>query len=181
MALPKRIRVNVRAPFPAQVSGSGFILVNKASGIWTISHDYTKLAAFVGTVIPANMQFAVRDAGTGAYDLVTLAALSQAAQIRTQRSVTVAGDFPIQATDSILNVNTTAAALACTLPQASTRAGRSLTFKDVGGSFLTHNLTITPFAGDTIDGAASFVMSLNRQSVTLVPFNDAVNTGWAIE
>ena len=36
MALPANIRVNVRAPFPVRVVGSGLITVTKANGIWTI-------------------------------------------------------------------------------------------------------------------------------------------------
>jgi hypothetical protein len=98
---------------------------------------------------------------------------------RQQRSVT-ASPITVVPSDSILNVNISTGSPICTLPPASSRNGSPLTYKDVGGQFAAHNLTLTPFAGDTIDGAASLVLNANRQSITLTPFNDGVNTGWFI-
>jgi hypothetical protein len=98
---------------------------------------------------------------------------------RNQRSVT-STPIVIGLNDQIINCNIATPA-ACTLPQASTRNGIPLTFKDVGAQFGVNNLTITPFAGDTIDAAATLVLNTNRLNMNLVPFNDGVNTGWAIE
>jgi hypothetical protein len=98
---------------------------------------------------------------------------------RTQRSVT-ASPIVVASNDQILNVNVSSGTVACTLPGAATRSGVSLVFKDVGGQFSAHALTITPQAGETIDGLASMTLSTNRQFVELTPFNDAVNTGWMI-
>jgi hypothetical protein len=103
-----------------------------------------------------------------------------ASTVRVQRSV-ISSPITVGPTDEILNINISSGSPACTLPQASTRAGKAVTFKDVGSQFGAHNLTITPFAGDTIDGAASLVLNANRAGLTLVPFNDGINTGWAIE
>lgn len=99
---------------------------------------------------------------------------------RVQHSV-IASPITVNATDEIINVNISSGSPTCTLPQASTRAGKAVTFKDVAAQFQAHPLTLTAFGGDNIDGAASIVLALNRQSVTLVPFNDGANTGWAIE
>jgi hypothetical protein len=99
---------------------------------------------------------------------------------RAQRLVT-ASPIVIAATDEILNVNITSGSPTCALPAASTRNGVPLTFKDVGGNFTAHNLTITPTGIETIDGGATLVLNINRQGATLVPANDGTSTGWAIE
>ena len=54
-------------------------------------------------------------------------------------------------------------------------------FKDVGGQFAAHSLTITPSGGDTIDGLSSIVLNVNYQYLRLRPRNDGVSTGWSIE
>jgi hypothetical protein len=100
--------------------------------------------------------------------------------VRTQRLVTVS-PIAITVADQIINVAINAGAPTCTLPLANTRGGAPLTFKDVGGFFAAHNLTITPTNPDTIDGLASIVLNQNRQAVTLVPANDGTTSGWLIE
>jgi hypothetical protein len=99
--------------------------------------------------------------------------------VRTQRSVTTT-PIVISSTDQILNCNIPIPAT-CALPSSSFRNGVPLTFKDVGGQFASNNVTITAAGNETIDGSASIILTLNRQSATLVPFSDGVNTGWAIE
>ena len=54
-------------------------------------------------------------------------------------------------------------------------------FKDVGGHFAAAPLTITPAAGENIDGGGAITLSTNRQSITLVPANDGTTVGWSIE
>jgi hypothetical protein len=98
---------------------------------------------------------------------------------RLQRSVT-ASPVVIGPNDQVLNINVSAGAPTCALPPAATRNGMVLTFKDVGAQFGAHNLTITPNGAETIDGAASLVLAINRQAVTLNPFNDGVDSGWFI-
>jgi hypothetical protein len=46
--------------------------------------------------------------------------------------------------------------------------------------FGAHPLTITPAAGELIDGLASVTLTVNHSRITLTPFNDGVNTGWEI-
>jgi hypothetical protein len=96
--------------------------------------------------------------------------------MRNQRSVT-SGPVSINATDSIVNLNC-ASPTTVNLPAASGRNGASLTFKDVGGLAAANNITITRAGSDLIDGATTFVMTNNRQMITLNPFNDGVNAGW---
>lgn len=98
----------------------------------------------------------------------------------TQRSITGAGGLPIQSTDSILNCNLSAP-LAVTLPSAASRNGAPLTFKDVGRNFATNNVTLSRAGADTVDGLTSLVLDQNDMAITLIPYNDGVNAGWAIE
>jgi len=99
--------------------------------------------------------------------------------VRHQRSVTTT-PIIIFPSDQILNCNLGVTAT-CSLPSSSSRNGVLLTFKDVGGQFAKNNITITTYGSEKIDGALSIVLNLNYQAVTLVPFSDGVNNGWAIE
>jgi hypothetical protein len=180
LTLPANIRVNVAVPFPAMVTTASFITITKTNGLWIIGAN----GRFINTANPgiiATDYVIVWDDAAQTWLKISLSNLiTQAQAIRAQRSVTVS-PITVGPTDNILNVNISGVSPTCTLPQASTRAGAPVTFKDVGAQFQAHPLTITPFAGDTIDGAGSIVLNLNHQGVTLVPFNDGANTGWAIE
>lgn len=76
MALPATIRVNIAAPFPAQVQGAGGIKVTKANGKFTVSPDFAALAS-IGAVTPASKQVWVFDPATGIYNTMTLASVGQ--------------------------------------------------------------------------------------------------------
>lgn len=95
-----------------------------------------------------------------------------------QRSVTTT-PIIVAATDQILNCAIPQAA-ACTLPLASSRIGLAVTFKDLGQA-LVNPITLTATFPDTIDGAATYIISQNYQCIKLVPFDDGVNTGWSIQ
>lgn len=178
MTLPPNIRVNVGAPFPARVQGSGPIVITKASGVWTVSCNFMVLAVQnPPTINYPNDFILVYDSVAQSFFRAPLSIITGVT--RAQRSVT-ATPIIIVGSDQIINCNINVAA-ACSLPPAAARGGTPLTFKDVGAQFTANNLTITPNGSDTIDGAASLVLRNNRQGVTLVPFNDGVNTGWAIE
>jgi len=95
---------------------------------------------------------------------------------RTQRSITSAANLPIVAADAILNINA-ATDLTPAVPAASTRNGAPLTFKNLPGS---HVQTLERTGADTFDGQVTYPLAAGS-SVTLVPYNDGVNTGYAIE
>lgn len=181
MTLPPNIRVNVGAPFPARVQGSGPIVITKSNGVWTFTFSVAALVA--QTPPPANYptDFLI------VYDSVAKTSFKMPlggggtpfGRARLQRSVT-ATPIVLVAADEIINCNINAAA-ACALPSAASRAGLALTFKDVGAQFGANNLTLSVFAGDTIEGsAAALVLKNNRQQITLTPLNDGINTGWSI-
>lgn len=179
------IRINTQVPFPAMAKGSGPITLTKVNGVWTVGFT---IAAFgsqnppIGNY-PTDYVLAWDDVNKTFFKIsITnlVAAVSNIGGARNQRRAT-ASPIVVAGTDQIINVNIAGGAPTCTLPAASTRLGIPLTFKDVGGNFAAHNLTITPAGGDLIDDLASIVLSVNRQSVTLVPANDGTSTGWMIE
>lgn len=174
MTLPPNIRINVGAPFPARVQGSGPIVVTKLNGIWTISINIANLAVQTAPNLQNDYVF-IYDAVVNAFFKIPLGILGSG---KVQRSV-VTTPIIIASSDQVLNCNIPAPA-ACALPSAASRLGIPLSFKDVGAQFAANNLTITPSGADTIDGAGSLVLRNNRQGVTLVPLNDTVNSGWEI-
>ncbi len=180
--VPADIRVSTQVPFPAMVTGSGPVTLTKKNGVWQIGFT---IAAFgsqnppIGNY-PMNYVLAWDDVAKQFFKISLSNLVSVVQGARNQRLVT-ASPIVVASTDQIINVNIAAGGPTCALPVASTRAGVPLTFKDVGGNFAAHNLTITPAGGDTIDGAASLVLNVNRQGVTLVPANDGTSSGWFIE
>jgi hypothetical protein len=181
MAIPPRIRVNVAAPFPSLVTGNGPIGIGKNNGIWTVFFNMGVLAP--QSPSPANYTtdfLLVYDSLSQTYFRMPLSSLSTTSVVtRTQRSVTT-GPIVISSADQILNINIPSGAPTCALPPSASRAGAPLTFKDVGNHFSTNSLTITPNGAETIDGASSLILNVNRSAVTLNPFNDASNSGWFI-
>jgi hypothetical protein len=180
MAVPANIRVNTQVPFPAMVTGSGPITLTKQNGVWIIGASGRLINKANPGIVATDYVLVWDDVALQFIKISLSNLITAAAQAKTQRSVT-ASPIVVGPTDQILNVNISSGTPTCTLPQASTRSGLALTFKDVGAQFVAHSLVITPFAGDTIDGQANLVLNQNRQSVTLVPFNDGVGVGWAIE
>lgn len=180
MTLPANIRVNVNVPFPAFVQGSSFLTLTKVNGVWTVGASGDLLGAQTPGASTTDYVLVWDSVAKGWLKVSLANLLTLTSQARAQRSVT-SSPIIVGTTDQILNVNISSGVPTCTLPQASTRAGLPVTFKDVGANFVAHSLVITPFSGDTIDGQANLVLNQSRESVTLVPFNDGINTGWAIE
>jgi len=177
MTLPANIRVNVGAPFPAVVRGSGPIAISRANGIWTIGMALPSTFTIQvpnASALPTDYVM-VYDSVTGAWVAVSLATL----MVPTQRSVTTA-PVSIQPTDQTLHLNLTTSSNII-LPPYLSRAGLPLLFKDVGMQASAHPLTLSPALGETIDGLASIPLAVNGQSIRVVPANDGVNTGWFTE
>lgn len=185
MTLPANIRVNTAVPFPALVQSNGPITISKNNGIWTIGFTITTFGAQVPLVGNYPTDFLMGyDTVNKTFFSVSITSLIASLAITTgsarlQRSVT-ATPIVVQTTDQIINCNISSGPAACTLPSAASRVGVPLTFKDLGQA-AAHNITLTGAGGDTIDGLATYVLSNNRQWVTLVPFNDGTNTGWMVQ
>ncbi len=85
-------------------------------------------------------------------------------------TITTAGSDPytVVSTDYIIHSTKSASGTqTINLPAAATNSGRILVIKDAGGGASTYNITIDGNAAETIDGATTFVMTGNYQSVTL--------------
>lgn len=184
MTLPANVRVNTAVPFPALVLPSGPITIAKNNGVWTIGFTITAFGSQIPLVGNYPTDFLLAwDAVNQTFFKVSItnliSSLSLNGGARNQRSVTTT-PIVVATTDQILNCNISSGPAACTLPSAASRGGIPVTFKDLGQA-AAHNITITALGGDTIDGAATYVLSGNRAWVTLVPFNDGTNSGWMVQ
>lgn len=178
MARPVNIRVTNAIPFPALVVGGAPVKITKTNGIWTVALDVHDLATSVPlTTAYATDYVIVWDDVAGTFAKVSLAALGLGGAL-LQRSAT-ATPIVVAANDQIINYNINSA-VTTALPGYASRKGVPLTFKDAGGhQSVVNTLTITPAAGETIDGQASLVLSNPRQRITLTPYNDGTNAGWS--
>jgi hypothetical protein len=93
--------------------------------------------------------------------------MKSAGQILAARVVTAAGAVTVAATDDVVVVRKSSGAATTVNLPASPATGQQHTIKDGKGDAATNNLTITPNSGN-IDGAATLVMNINYDSVTVV-------------
>jgi len=164
------IKLKVLPRFPAQVTGSVFITITKANGVWTITPDFSLLEVPVIDNL-ATFETVVRNTITGSYGRVPLTNLLSSSYFAT----TITGDHNVSPTETYLRCNFSVPS-AIILPASATRNGLGLGIKDVTGNFATFAATITPDGSELIDGLASLTANQNYQYIELRP-NDA---GWEI-
>jgi hypothetical protein len=83
------------------------------------------------------------------------------------RVVTAAGAVTVTTADYLICINKTVGAATTVNLPASPTAGDIYIIKDKKGDAATNNITLTPAAGN-IDGAGTYVMNINRQSVMVI-------------
>jgi len=90
-------------------------------------------------------------------------------------TIVAAATYDLLVTDYILDIAYTAtgAVTSLTLPTAQVVKGRIIIIKDSGGTAGTNNITIDTEGAETIDGAATAVISSNYTSINL--YSDGTN------
>ncbi len=95
------------------------------------------------------------------------AAFAAGVQNHTVRVVTAAGAVTITTADYLVCVNKTVGAATTVNLPSSPSTGDTYVIKDKKADAATNNITLTPASGN-IDGAATYVMNINRQSTMVV-------------
>lgn len=169
MTIPANVRVNVGAPFPAQVKGSpqGLIAVSKANGIWTVKLNYAAYVPVPVIADPANTVVLVYNSVTGIYSLVPI---SQILNSKSVVTVNAAGPYAAQPSDDVILVKFTPMAITV---DWSKRA-KPLRVVDAKGDADVNNITITPSVGQTQLAAVNYVYVIDGKggSVILTPLPD---------
>ncbi len=80
----------------------------------------------------------------------------------------VAADYTTVDEDFYIGVTSTASARTITLLSATVEAGRMIIVKDESGLSGTNNITIATEGSETIDGAATLVISTNYDVARLI-------------
>lgn len=101
-------------------------------------------------------------------------------------AVTKTSNYTVSSnTDTIILVDTATAATPVTITlfnpnSVSPYVGNMITIKDLSGQAGTYNITIAVSSGGTIDGASTFTMNTNYQSITLYSNTVRSATNWMI-
>ena len=184
MASPVNIRVMAPFPFPALVIGGAPVKVTKANGIWTIALDTADLATSVPAASAYPTDFViVWDNVALTYSKVSLSTLALGgARLQRLAQAAVSTVIAVAANDQIINFDSTAGAMTCTLPSAVTRSGMPITFKDVAGKAGNNNLVFSFTGADKADGLGNGVIAVNTNygEITFRPNNDGTTTGYSI-
>lgn len=170
MSLPANIRVNVGAPFPATVKGSGVVAIAKANGIWTVSLNFAALPLSSGAADPANTYVLVWNALTGVFNLIPLSAVFASKVVKV---LTAPGPYAALPNDEVLIVKQLAGAAFTVTVDWSARF-KPLRIVDGKGDALVNNITVTPAAGQSQLASVnySYVIDGNGGSITLTPLPD---------
>ncbi len=174
MTLPANTRVNIGAPFPSLVKGSGPVTIVKQNGIWTVGFSVTNIGAMPVNVNPATIDILVWNTITASFQLATLSQIVTFENAPTKIS-SVNSPYTPLATDTYLYVDTATGPVTINLVAALARNGVTLRIKDTTGHAAANNITIKPVGGgapETIDGftnAAPLVLKANYDGVSLSP------------
>lgn len=90
---------------------------------------------------------------------------------------TAMSPYTVLATDTVLQTNSTAGVIGLTLPTGV--LGKTLVVVDGVGQAATNAITLTPAAGQTINGGATYVINTNREGVEI--YYDSTTTDWKVK
>lgn len=168
MTLPANIRINIGAPFPSLVKGSGPVTVAKASGIWTLGFTITNLGAMPAGTDPSTVEVLVYNTVAKVFQKTTLAAI--AGSLPTPIGI-AQSPYAVQPGDTIIDVDSSGGAVVINLQPAAARAGRSISIKDISGNAATvgHNISIVPNGIETVEGLNPLPIDANYGGFRLSP------------
>ncbi len=138
------------------IAGIDGVNVGSVAKVLTMASDHIGTASIVaGTGVTV----------TAGANTITIAATGTTSLTYTNVNTT---PYVVLATDEYLSVDTSALAITIQLPNAAT-LGRVFIIKDRSGAAATRNITVTTVGGAVnIDGATSFVMNTNFQSIQVI-------------
>ncbi len=171
MTLPANIRVNLGAPFPALVKGSGPIAIAKQNGIWTVALNPAALPLLQAVPDPANTYALVWNALTGVFSNLALGVIPTAGKV--VKTLVNPGPYAALPTDDVLIIKQIVGAAFVVTVDWSQRL-KPLRIVDGKGDAAANNITITPSAGQTQLAVVnySYVIDGNGGSITLTPLPD---------
>ncbi len=152
MSLPATIRINLAAPFPAQVKAAGPVTLSKQNGVWTASFNILGLGALADGTDPTTVVVVVQSLATNTFYQATLAQVLAAASNSPTKISSANSPYPVKLTDNLIYVDTSTGPVEIDLAAANTRGGSPLTIKDITGNAAVNNVTIKPNGLETIDG-----------------------------
>lgn len=170
MTLPANIRVNMSAPFPATVKGSGGIGVSKRNGIWTVFLNYLGFGTAQTVADPANTYTLVWNILTGVFTLVPISTVVTSKAVKV---ITVAGPYAAQPNDEVLIIKQAVGAPFTVTVDWSQRS-KPLRVVDGKGDAAVNNITVTPAAGQSQMATVNYSYPIdgNGGSITLTPLPD---------
>lgn len=161
-------------------TGSGNGGIGRVIGSSYILYDSSKLTATGTAHTFDDAAGTIVDQDTGAaytlnYNLTTDGNLQTLNGIIRNVTTVNAATYDLLATDDIVHVTYTGtgAVTSLTLPTAQVTAGRTIVIKDAGGNASVNNITVDTEGAETIDGAATFVMTSDYEDISL--YSDGSN------
>ena len=171
-ALKLRSLVN----FPAQALGRNGIGIAKEDGVFYVDIDYSEyvpVSSIPGGDVP-NLYTLLWNNATGVY---MLAPITLVGQLYVQGATVVVTTTPyevLQNDGAVIVKLAVPAPTAINLPFASAKNG-PVHISDGALNAAANNITITPAAGETINGLASWKLAGNGAGITLYP---VAGVGW---
>lgn len=151
MTLPANIRINMSAPFPATVRGSGAIAIVKQSGIWTVSLNYKAFGLAQTVPDPANTYVLVWNALTGVFTLIPMTAIANTKAVK--QLVAAASPYAAIPSDDVLLIEN----VPFTVTVDWSQRLKPLQVVDGSGAASVANpITITPKAGQSQMATVNF-------------------------
>lgn len=163
-AIPALNILNVTGGLGILTQGSGNTLTISASGTLAgIFHTDSGNAFPAGNILNIVGGTGITTSGGG--NTVTISATGTTNLTYTNVNTS---PYVVLTTDEYLSVDSSGGAISLQFPNAAT-SGRSWIVKDRTGSATAHNITITTVGGAVnIDGAVTYVMNNNYQSVEII-------------